>query len=110
MYEEALLLELNNQELYCQVLGSIMKQPLLLHNAPSKITLDDFHIENKVCRAIFFAMNGIANTDVREIDCNMIISSPYLAFEFWVNKSRRRMTCNDNLIGEIFFFIFRLTD
>lgn len=74
MYEEALLLELNNQELYCQVLGSIMKQPLLLHNAPSKITLDDFHIENKVCRAIFFAVNGIANTDVREIDCNMIIS------------------------------------
>lgn len=67
-------MELNNQDLYCQVLGSIMKEPILLHNVPSKITLDDFHNENKVCRAIFFAVNGIANSDVRSIDINMIVS------------------------------------
>jgi len=67
-------LELNNQDLYCQVLGSIMREPILLHNVPSKITLDDFHNENKVCRAIFFAVNGIANEEVRNIDCNMIMT------------------------------------
>ena len=67
-------MELNNQDLYCQVLGSIMREPILLHNVPSKITLDDFHNENKVCRAIFFAVNGIANEEVRSIDCNMIMT------------------------------------
>lgn len=67
-------MELNNQDLYCQVLGSIMKEPILLHNVPSKITLEDFHSENKICRAIFFAINGIANNEIREIDCNMIVA------------------------------------
>lgn len=67
-------MELNNQDLYCQVLGSIMKEPILLHNVPSKIVLEDFHQENKICRAIFFAVNGIANDTTSSIDANMIVS------------------------------------
>lgn len=64
----------DNIELYCQVLGSIMKEPVLLHNTPNPITINDFSKNNTIARTIFFAVNNIANSESRSISNDMIIA------------------------------------
>lgn len=64
----------DNIELYCQVLGSVMKEPVLLHNTPNPITINDFSKNNVIARTIFFAVNNIANNESRFISNDMIIA------------------------------------
>lgn len=64
----------DNIELYCQVLGSIMKEPVLLHNTPNPITINDFSRNNTIARTVFFAVNNIANNESRSISNDMIIA------------------------------------
>ena len=49
----------NNTDLYCQVLGSIMKEPSVLSGLPMPITIDDFSQENQISRVIYFSLSNL---------------------------------------------------
>lgn len=78
----------DNIDLYRQVLGSIMKQPVLLHNTPNPIELEDFDKGNEIARVVFTAVNNIAANESRFITRDMI--EAYVAqFEGSRNKYNR---------------------
>ena len=62
----------NNIELYCQVLGSIMKEPVVLTNLPSSLTIDDFANENKLARVIFYAVSNLIDGGSTKINTSVI--------------------------------------
>jgi len=49
----------NNTDLYCQVLGSIMKEPSVLGNLPMPIAIDDFSTENQITRVVYFSLSNL---------------------------------------------------
>lgn len=58
----------NNIELYCQVLGSIMKEPSVLTTLPSPMVIDDFSNENRLARVIFYAVSNLIDAGSTKID------------------------------------------
>lgn len=62
----------NNIDLYCQVIGSIMKDPVLLQNLPNKITLQDFSKENTIARTVFFAVDTLVSNNAQVINAATI--------------------------------------
>lgn len=66
----------NNTDLYCQVLGSIMKEPSVLTNLPMPISIDDFCTENQISRIVFFAISNLI--DGGTIKINAVTVETYL--------------------------------
>lgn len=62
----------NNNDLYQQILGSIMKEPTLLMNLPSPIVTEDFSEENKIARLIFFVVTNLIGDGVVKIEIKTI--------------------------------------
>ena len=49
----------NDTDLYCQILGSIMKDPSVLGSLPMPIAIDDFSTENQIARVVFFSLSNL---------------------------------------------------
>lgn len=62
----------NNTDLYCQVLGSIMKEPLVLSSLPIPIAIDDFSQENQIARVIYFSLSNLIDDGVVKINAATI--------------------------------------
>ena len=48
----------NDTDLYCQILGSIMKDPSVLGSLPMPIAIDDFSTENQIAYRLFIDVMG----------------------------------------------------
>lgn len=57
----------NNNDLFQQVLGSIMRRTDLLVDLPTKIVLDDFSKENVVARIVFASVSNLAERGMKDI-------------------------------------------
>lgn len=66
----------NNTDLYCQVLGSIMKEPSVLSSLPMPIAIDDFSQENQIARVIYFSLSNLI--DGGTIKINAVTIEAYL--------------------------------
>ena len=66
----------NNNDLYCQVLGSIMKEPSVLSNLPAPIAIDDFCSENQIARVIYFSLSNLI--DGGTVKINAVTIEAYL--------------------------------
>lgn len=62
----------NNIELYCQVLGSIMKDPQLLINYSPPVMMDDFSKDNPVARVVYQGMVGLIESGATNINITTI--------------------------------------
>lgn len=51
----------NNTDLYCQIFGSIMKDPSVLSSLPMPIVIDDFSQENQISRVIYFSLSNLVD-------------------------------------------------
>lgn len=66
----------NNTDLYCQVLGSIMKEPSILSSLPMPIAIDDFSQDNQIARVIFFSLSNLI--DGGTVKINAVTIEAYL--------------------------------
>ena len=66
----------NNTDLYCQVLGSIMKEPSVLSSLPMPIAIDDFSQENQIARVIYFSLSNLI--DSGKVKINAVTIEAYL--------------------------------
>jgi len=66
----------NNTDLYCQVLGSIMKEPSVLSSLPMPIAIDDFSQENQIARVIYFSLSNLIDSGTVKI--NAVTIEAYL--------------------------------
>ena len=66
----------NNTDLYCQVLGSIMKEPTVLSSLPMPIAIDDFSQENQIARVIYFSLSNLI--DGGTVKINAVTIEAYL--------------------------------
>ena len=67
----------NNTDLYCQVLGSIMKEPSVLSSLPMPIAIDDFSQENQIARVIYFSLSNLIDTTFLYLFVKWTFSSKY---------------------------------
>lgn len=88
----------NNIDLYCQVLGSIMKEPALLGNLSIPIVIDDFDKKNSISRIIFFCVSNLIENGTVKI--NAVTIETYiqeyatLAHNYNINNGREFvLTC-----------------
>ena len=63
----------NDTDLYCQILGSVMKDPSVLGSLPMPIAIDDFSTENQIARVVFFSLSNLIDSGV--IDPWMVTKS-----------------------------------
>ena len=66
----------NDTDLYCQILGSIMKDPSVLGSLPMPIAIDDFSAENQIARIIFFSLSNLIDSGV--VSVNAVTIEAYL--------------------------------
>lgn len=66
----------NNTDLYCQVLGSIMKEPSVLSSLPMPVSIDDFSTDNPIARVIYFSISNLIDLGTTKI--NAITIETYL--------------------------------
>ena len=66
----------NDTDLYCQILGSIMKDPSVLGSLPMPIAIDDFSTENQIARVVFFSLSNLIDSGV--VSVNAVTIEAYL--------------------------------
>lgn len=66
----------NDTDLYCQILGSVMKDPSVLGSLPMPIAIDDFSTENQIARVVFFSLSNLIDSGV--VSVNAVTIEAYL--------------------------------
>ena len=66
----------NDTDLYCQILGSVMKDPSVLGSLPMPIAIDDFSTDNQIARIVFFSLSNLIDSGV--VSVNAVTIEAYL--------------------------------
>lgn len=83
----------DNIDLYSQIIGSIIKDPVVLSSIPSPIVMDDFAQEGgSPARVIFFAISNLIDRGVVKLDITVIETylQDYLSLNQTYNRNHGR--------------------